>query len=169
MSENPIKQVLSDLLPYFEALEAQSSAILRLLRDKQIVNDEELSRYLQQAGDSSSVKWRAARVRMEHLFAVSSEPTTVPKTETVEMKEVKQTNGRPDVEPKDSQANRPGTAVAPEVADGPNSSEESPVASEKAANDRPKDAKAEISASAESDLADLEKAASSKRAEKDAA
>ena len=69
-----------DLLPYFEALEAQSTAILQLLRDKQIATNEELDRYLDHAADASSVKWRAARVRMEHLFAISSR-SAQPKTE----------------------------------------------------------------------------------------
>src|SRR5207237_9941319 len=72
MSENSIKQILSDLLPYFEALEAQSSAILQLLRDKQIATDSELTRYLEQAGDASSVKWRAGRGRVEQPIAVAA-------------------------------------------------------------------------------------------------
>jgi hypothetical protein len=50
------------------------------LRDKQIATNEELDRYLDHAADASSVKWRAASVRMEHLFAISS-PSAQPKTE----------------------------------------------------------------------------------------
>ena len=94
MSENPIKQILGDLLPYFEELEAKSSAILQLLRDKQIASDEELSHYLEHAAEASNVKWRAARVRFEHLFAASPDSTGKPKTETADKIEAKGTDDR---------------------------------------------------------------------------
>lgn len=175
MSENPIKQILSDLLPYFEALEAQSSAILRLLRDKQIANDEEVSRYLEQAGDASSVKWRAARVRMEHLLAVTPEPATAPKTETAEKekKEVKETDGRTGAKPDTAQVNRPDAAAPAEESNRASPSDEVGLVPEKASNENPKDTPTKINASAKSDSADLQKGVhegeSSKKAEKDAA
>lgn len=71
MSDNPAQQVLSDLLNDLESLEAQSGAILQFLKEKGIAADEQLAPYLERAASAASVKWRAARVRMEHLFAVS--------------------------------------------------------------------------------------------------
>jgi hypothetical protein len=85
VSDNPAQQVLSDLFGYLESLETQSGAILRFLTEKGVVTDQQLAPYLEQAAIASSVKWRAARVRMEHLFAVS-EPllkATPTKPETI--------------------------------------------------------------------------------------
>ena len=78
MSDNPAQQVLDELFPYFESLETQVAAILQFLRDKGIATDEQLAPYFEKARDASGVKWHAARVRMEHLFApqpkVAEEP-----------------------------------------------------------------------------------------------
>jgi hypothetical protein len=68
MSDNPAKQVLKDLLPHFEEIEAQNGAIIQLLKDKGIVNQEEFAKYLEQAGNASNVKWRAVMARLEYLF-----------------------------------------------------------------------------------------------------
>ncbi|HWC18319.1 MAG TPA: hypothetical protein VG498_14955 [Terriglobales bacterium] len=78
MSDNPAQQVLSDLFGYLESLETQSGAILQFLKDKGGLNDQQLAPYLEQAANASSVKWRAARVRMEHLFAVSDQIPPMP-------------------------------------------------------------------------------------------
>jgi len=109
MSENLIKEILGDLLPYFETLEAQSSAILQLLRDKHIANDEELDRYMEKAGEASSVKWRAARVRMEHLLEVSPDLTTARKTEGYDKKKVRQTDDRSKARLGATEADKPGS------------------------------------------------------------
>jgi hypothetical protein len=71
MSDNPAQQVLSDLLGYLESMETQSGAVLQFLKEKGIATDEQLAPYLEQAANASSVKWRAARVRMEHLFSAA--------------------------------------------------------------------------------------------------
>lgn len=71
MNDNPAHEVFSDLLSYLESLETQTGAILQFLREKGIATDEQLAPYLEQAGSAASAKWRAVRVRMEHLFAVS--------------------------------------------------------------------------------------------------
>src|SRR5258708_30970445 len=74
MSENPLEEVLEDLFRYLELLETQSGAVLQYLKDKGIASDEHLAPYLEQAANASNVKWRAARVRMRHLFAVAPRP-----------------------------------------------------------------------------------------------
>ena len=71
MSDNPVKEVLSDLFPYLESLETKCAAILAFLKEKGIATDEQLAPYLEQAADASGVRWHAARLRMEHLFAVA--------------------------------------------------------------------------------------------------
>ena len=89
MSENPAQEVLSDLLGYLESMETQSAAVLQLLKDKGIITDEQLAAFLEQAEDASSVKWRAARMRMEHLFAISDQTqpaTSSAKPDTVDKK-----------------------------------------------------------------------------------
>jgi hypothetical protein len=68
MSDNPVQDVLNELFPYFERLEAQSAAVLQLLVEKGIVSNDELERYLSQASTASDIKWRAARVRMARLM-----------------------------------------------------------------------------------------------------
>ena len=73
MSDNPAEQVLSDLFGYLELLETQSGAVLQFLKDHKIASDEQLAPYMEQSANASSVKWRAARVRMQHLFAVSQD------------------------------------------------------------------------------------------------
>ena len=73
MSDNPVKEVLSDLFPYLESLETKCAAILAFLKEKGISTDEQIAPYLDQAAQASGVRWHAARVRMEHLFAVAPE------------------------------------------------------------------------------------------------
>jgi hypothetical protein len=68
-SDAPVKEVLEDLYTLLENMETQNTAILRFLQDQKIASEEKLQPYLEQAGNASSVRWRAARARMEHLFA----------------------------------------------------------------------------------------------------
>ncbi len=69
MDGNPAEQVINELFPYFEALETRSLAILQFLKDKGLTTDEQFAPYLEQAANASSVKWLAARVRVERLVA----------------------------------------------------------------------------------------------------
>jgi len=65
----PIKEVLGELFGLLEAQETNSAAILQFLKDAGLATDEKLAPYLEQAGNASSVKWRAARIRMEFLLS----------------------------------------------------------------------------------------------------
>jgi uncharacterized protein YdiU (UPF0061 family) len=67
--EEAVKELVNDLLQTLQAEDSRGVAILRLLKDKGIVSDDELAPYLEQAANASSVKERAARVRFEHLIA----------------------------------------------------------------------------------------------------
>jgi len=76
VSDNPTEEVLNDLFRHLEVLETQNAAILKLLKDKKLITEKKFSSYLEQAAVASDIKWRAARVRMEHLFANALEPKT---------------------------------------------------------------------------------------------
>jgi uncharacterized protein YdaU (DUF1376 family) len=69
----PMKEILNELFSHLERLETRSDAILQFLKEKKRVTDKQLAPYLEQAGNASNVRWRAARVRIEHLLS-SMEP-----------------------------------------------------------------------------------------------
>jgi hypothetical protein len=65
----PIKEILDELFSLLETFETQSMAITQFLKDQGIATDEKLAPYLDRAGNASSVKWRAARARMQYLLS----------------------------------------------------------------------------------------------------
>ncbi len=69
MDENVVREMLHELFTSLEALETQNSAITQFLKDKGITNEEELAPFLERAGNTSNVRWLAARVRMDHLLS----------------------------------------------------------------------------------------------------
>ena len=73
MSDNPVKEVVTDLFQHLEALETRCAALVQLVKEKGVGTEEEFARCEQQASEASSIKWRAARLRMEHLFAIVPE------------------------------------------------------------------------------------------------
>jgi hypothetical protein len=68
MNNEAMKEVLNELFSHLERLETQNAAILQFLKEKKRVTDKQLAPYLEQAGNASSVRWRAARVRIDHLL-----------------------------------------------------------------------------------------------------
>ena len=68
MNNEAMKEILNELFSHLERLETQNEAILQFLKEKKRVTDKQLAPYLEQAGNASSVKWRAARVRINHLL-----------------------------------------------------------------------------------------------------
>ncbi|MGB9123481.1 MAG: hypothetical protein WCE73_22895, partial [Candidatus Angelobacter sp.] len=68
MNNEAMKEVLNELFSHLEKLETQTEAILQFLKEKKRVTDKQLASYLEQAGNASGVRWRAARVRINHLL-----------------------------------------------------------------------------------------------------
>jgi hypothetical protein len=68
MNSEAMKEVLNELFSHLERLETQNEAILQFLKEKKRVTDKQLAPYLEQAGNASNVRWRAARVRINHLL-----------------------------------------------------------------------------------------------------
>lgn len=69
MNEDIAKEILDKLFSSLEELETQNAAVLQLLKDKGLASEHELAAHLEQAGNASNVKWRAARVRIDHLIS----------------------------------------------------------------------------------------------------
>jgi hypothetical protein len=69
MNVHLAEELLNELGSSLETLETQNAALLQFLKDKGIVTDEQLAPYINQAGNASNVRWRAARVRLERIFA----------------------------------------------------------------------------------------------------
>jgi hypothetical protein len=75
-----LKEVLGELFTLLEAQETQSAAVLQFLKDQGIATEEKLAPYLEQAGNGSNVKWRAARKRMEYLLTpIQKEAADIPR------------------------------------------------------------------------------------------
>jgi len=73
MGAHMAQELLNELGSALENLETRQAALLRFLKDQGIVTDEQLAPYLNEAGNASSVRWRAAHVRLEHLFSAAAE------------------------------------------------------------------------------------------------
>ena len=69
MDETIAQEILHELFSALEALETQSAALLQFVKDKGLATEQELAPYFEQAGNASNVRWRAARVRIDHLLA----------------------------------------------------------------------------------------------------
>jgi chemotaxis protein histidine kinase CheA len=71
---DPIKEILGELFSLLETFETQSLALTQFLKDQGIATEEKLAPYLDRAGNASSVKWRAARARMQYLLSPVPKP-----------------------------------------------------------------------------------------------
>jgi hypothetical protein len=92
MDEKLTQELLDEFLPALEVLDTENTAILQFLKDKGIADDEQLAPYLEQAAKASDVKWRATRLRLNHLIssaAKAAEHTTKKESEKVQTKSEK--------------------------------------------------------------------------------
>jgi hypothetical protein len=68
MDEKILQQLLDEIFPSFEALEAQGAAALQFLKDKGMATEQDLAPYVKQAENAASVRWRATRARVNYLL-----------------------------------------------------------------------------------------------------
>jgi hypothetical protein len=69
MDTAPLKEIVNELLSSLESLEAQSAGVLEFLKSEKRGTGKKLAPFLEQAAEASNVRYRAARLRMERLFA----------------------------------------------------------------------------------------------------
>jgi hypothetical protein len=79
MDRAAVEQLLDEMLSSLEDLETKAGATLQLLKDKGHATDEDLASYLEQAGNASNVRWRAARLRMMSLLSSALKTAEEPK------------------------------------------------------------------------------------------
>lgn len=115
MDEKIVDQILDELFSSLEDLETRSAAILLFLKDQGTAMDEKLAPYLEQAGNTSNVRWRAARVRLGGLIA------SVMKSPTQASEEGEQKTAEEEKEPRPSE--KPEAKEAPEDVSEPRSAE----------------------------------------------
>ena len=137
---DPIKEILNELFSHLERLETQSDAILQFLKEKKRVTDKQLAPYLEQAGNASNVRWRAARVRIEHLL--SSMETEEAETKVGKKPEIAQAEKAD----KEQVAPAEDKAVADSQPPSPKDKEQGPQSQVVQKNDRQTDSKQEESA-----------------------
>jgi len=80
------QEILDDLIPSLEALEAKSAAVLEFLKHEVIASDEKLAPSLEQAAGSSNVRWLAVRVRIERLLTAAEKDSAKKRTAEEEKK-----------------------------------------------------------------------------------
>lgn len=107
MDPESIDRILDEIFPNFEPLDAQSAALLQLLKAKGLVTDEELAPFLKQASDAAGVRWLAVRVRVEALIAnLLSPPENSSATSTEKNPEDAAENEQPENQEKNSRASQ---------------------------------------------------------------
>jgi hypothetical protein len=71
MDPHLAEQLLDELLPTFEAIDTQSSAVLEFLKTNRIAREDQLAPFLEQAKKASTTRWRALRLRVERLLSLA--------------------------------------------------------------------------------------------------
>jgi hypothetical protein len=107
MNSEAVKEILNELFSHLEKLETQSEAILQFLKEKKRVTDKQLAPYLEQAGNASNVRWRAARVRIERLLKPEHPEEEIKLGKRPELKEDLPESKRSEADDKEGKKNEP--------------------------------------------------------------
>src|SRR5215472_17028069 len=78
MDADALKKAFNELCPHLESQETQITALLEFLTVKGMIKKEDFDPFLEEAGNRSSVKWLAARLRIEHALSESTEEEEKP-------------------------------------------------------------------------------------------
>ena len=120
MKNEAIKEVFHELFSHLERLEAQNDEIIQLLKEKKRVTDKVFAPYLEQAAKASDVRWRAARVRIDHLLASTGDEEMDTTEKRVEDKIEKKPKIADEKQAAPAPEKRPGEATAKTVEPAPN-------------------------------------------------
>jgi hypothetical protein len=91
-----VEQLLDEMLSSLETLETKATATLQFLKDRGHATDKDLAPYLEQAGNASNVRWRAARLRMMSLLSSALKAAEEPKEKTKPTIETAETKSTPE-------------------------------------------------------------------------
>jgi chemotaxis protein histidine kinase CheA len=127
---DPIKEILGELFSLLETFETQSLALTQFLKDQGIATDEKLAPYLDRAGNASSVKWRAARARMQYLL--SPVPKPAGDTEKDKNKDKKAVPEKPSEEKPSGEKPSTEKAAAEKLAENPPHDQKKPESTDAA-------------------------------------
>jgi len=127
---DPIKEILDELFSLLETFETQSLALTQFLKDQGIATDEKLAPYLDRAGNASSVKWRAARARMQYLLSPVPKPAS--DTEKDKIKDKKAVPEKPSEEKPSGEKPSTEKAAAEKLAENPPHDQKKPESADAA-------------------------------------
>ena len=128
MDAKVIQEALNELFSALEALETQSGAIMQFLKERGIASDNDLAPFVERAANASSVRWRAARVRIDHLLSAAAKAA-----EASEEKERAATKTTDVTQTKT--VTEPGRQMSQKAPEGPSESKEHPERAQKTAAD----------------------------------
>jgi hypothetical protein len=111
MGTKAIEQLLDEMFSTLEDLETKAAATFLFLKDQGHATDQELAPYLEQAGNASNVRWRAARLRMTSLLSSAVKNFEASKDEAKSSTAVAQT---PEAKTDDAKQTEPETMERPE-------------------------------------------------------
>jgi uncharacterized protein YdaU (DUF1376 family) len=111
------QEILDDLIPTLEALEAKSTAVLEFLKHEGVASDEKLAPYLEQAASASNVRWRGVRVRIERLLSAAEKDSAQKRTEKEERKPETVKSKPPEAGQSDSEGRDNSKSAGPENPD----------------------------------------------------
>jgi hypothetical protein len=86
MDPKMTKEILDDLIPSIEAVEAKSTAVLEFLKHEGVASEEKLAPYLEQAASASNVRWLAVRARVERLLSAAEKDSAEKRTDKKDKK-----------------------------------------------------------------------------------